>query len=449
VVIGGTAGASYSKDGGASFASIGTGLTGSGADQIVADEDFATNGLLYCAGNGTTNAYRYTLDVPSVTKSAQWDVIGVTTAVIVGAGIKNGTLYLMSAAGCDRTLNPKALAGSVEWTFMNSNTGTAVAAAAFTTAAGNPASPGGNAVYTSNATTSLWSYADWLAVAKPDLTTPDNYVAAIDPVSGRGDTVTIAWKKMGTGTGLVNRVELEINEKVNGLTSFAPGTGAGFPFFSNIVVNGDAPNFTYGAIGSGATCVGPFRADATYVWRVRAFNEVSLDAIDSQWSDSHTINVQSGGLVIQQVGGPVLTGPTPGATGLYPGMVGFSWAPVYGATEYTIIVATDSALTKTLGSTPAKVSTPSFQVTGLEYGTTYFWAVQATKPTVGTQAIATFSTMAKPVATPTATAPPATQQIQVVVPTPATPAYIWAVIVIGAVLVIAVIILIVRTRRVP
>jgi len=138
-----------------------------------------------------------------------------------------------------------------------------------------------------------------------------------------------------------------------------------------------------------------------------------------------------------------------------PNLVGFAWAPITGATEYTVIVATDAALTKAVSGTPAKVTVPAYQATGLAYGTTYFWAVQATKPTTSIQTMGTFTTMQKPVVAPTAPAatpgaPGAAPATIIVQPQPAeTPAYIWAVIAIGAILVIAVIILIVRTRRVP
>jgi hypothetical protein len=150
----------------------------------------------------------------------------------------------------------------------------------------------------------------------------------------------------------------------------------------------------------------------------------------------------------------VLLGPQGGAQNLDPNLVGFTWAPITGATEYTVIVATDAALTKAVSGTPAKITVPAYQATELSYGTTYFWAIQATKPTTSIQTMGTFTTMQKPVVAPTApatgAAAPVVQPTLVVQAPPAeTPAYIWAVIVIGAVLVIAVIILIVRTRRVP
>jgi hypothetical protein len=124
---------------------------------------------------------------------------------------------------------------------------------------------------------------------------------------------------------------------------------------------------------------------------------------------------------------------------------GFSWAPVYGATAYEFILATDSGLTQTVAGTPVTVNIPSFQVTtDLSYNTTYFWAVRAIQPSAGAQSVGTFTTMSKE-APPVVVEPTPPPIIEL--PTAETPSYIWAIIGIGAVLVIAVIVLIVRTRR--
>ena len=185
-------------------------------------------------------------------------------------------------------------------------------------------------------------------------------------------------------------------------------------------------------------------ANTDYDWRVRARDEVSDDAVRSNWSEVRTLSIQAGGRVEQAHAGPILLGPAGGAVdvSLTPG---FSWAPVPRATEYEFILASDAGLTQTLAGTPAKLTSPAFQSTEtLAYGTVYFWAVQATKPTVSAQSIGSFTTMAEP-------PPPAPAPVVVPpappAPAPITPGYIWAIIGIGAVLVIVVIVLIVRTRR--
>jgi hypothetical protein len=104
---------------------------------------------------------------------------------------------------------------------------------------------------------------------------------------------------------------------------------------------------------------------------------------------------------------------------------------------YRFWLALDSALTQTVEETPVDTEYPSWQVPAstLDYDTVYFWGVMAIEPTESPLSIGTFTTMAEPVEVVPLEAPP-------------TPAYIWAIIVIGAVLMIAVLMLIVKTRRV-
>src|SRR5208283_3797271 len=114
----------------------------------------------------------------------------------------------------------------------------------------------------------------------------------------------------------------------------------------------------------------------------------------------------------------------------------------------------------------------------LQYNTVYWWEVRAvslssTGAVSGTGAwtVSMFTTMPAPVTTGTMVTPTTvitsvviTQPVTTVVstqtsvvitqttgnPTPAIPSYLlWAVIAVGAVLIIAVIVLIVRTRRIP
>ena len=85
--------------------------------------------------------------------------------------------------------------------------------------------------------------------------------------------------------------------------------------------------------------------------------------------------------------------------------------------------------------------------------TQYFWGVKGTQPTESPQSIGTFRTIvtdvyACPFCSETFTTAGALDSHIVAIHPAATPAYIWAIIVIGAVLMIAVIMLIMKTRRV-
>jgi hypothetical protein len=288
----------------------------------------------------------------------------------------------------------------------------------------------------------LVAYDDYLATEVPVLTAPgDGIELTIDPVTGRAEWATLAWDAMGTGGGLCNNYDIRITEVTD--TGWAAARAA--PAAVMAVPFATAPEAT---VGVGAAWNIPLLANKSYMWRVRVRNQVSGDGIRSGWSESRVINIGSGTAVLAPHTGPQLLGPAGGAMDvqLRPG---FSWAPVYGATAYEFILATDSGLTSTVAGTPATVNIPSFQVTtDLSYNTTYFWSVRAIQPTEGAQSVGTFTTMAK--AEPPVVVEP-TPPPQIVLPeqpAPITPAYIWAIVIIGAILVIAVIVLIVRTRRV-
>jgi len=162
---------------------------------------------------------------------------------------------------------------------------------------------------------------------------------------------------------------------------------------------------------------------------------------------------------------PELLAPSPGATGvaLRPG---FSWGGFYGATSYEFELATNPGITAggyfvdaVVGLTGTNaLTTTAWQCDkDLEYATNYFWHVKAITASGATPwSTGTFTTMKAAVFTcpicgltfateAELEAHNATAHAPVI---PQTPAYIWAVVIIGAILVIVVIALIFTTRRV-
>ncbi|PPD57995.1 beta strand repeat-containing protein [Dehalogenimonas etheniformans] len=143
--------------------------------------------------------------------------------------------------------------------------------------------------------------------------------------------------------------------------------------------------------------------------------------------------------------------PAPAATGISINP-GFQWTPVDNATSYTIEVSTSNTFATLVGTKQTTtVNAFAWTTPALAYNTSYYWRVVAITPT-GTSdpVVSVFTTMTAPPPTGT-TQPPVTvtnTTVTLTTPTEATPAYIWAIIGIGALLVIVVIVLIVRTRRV-
>jgi hypothetical protein len=462
IIVAGTGGVTISNDDGATFTAITGGLPTTDTSavtagppaisantpswSIVADTNYSKNNLIYAVDlrNAPAGAYNpQVFRVKTDNTSNVWETLTTTitvpgTTVIYNAATRSGFLYIVTSSattGVLRTLYPADLSGNQNWSALFQGLPAGLSST-ITTIAGINIYARYNQAY--------YGFNDVIAATKPTLTSPsDNYADSINPTGGNGYAVDLKWSPMGTGSSQVDKVDVEIVDKANGFTGNPSNTAAISVSPTNPIVN--TGNSAFGSAGF------ILQPNHTYQWRVRAAHTASGQAYDGVWSDPRTITIQSGGSVQQAYAGVVVLGPTGGATNLDPNLVGFAWASVSGATEYTITVATDATLTKTVSGTPAKVTGSAYQATGLAYGTTYFWAVQVTQPTVGIQTISTFTTMAKPVAQATGTA--AVQPVQTIVVNPTgsaeTPVYIWAVIAIGAILVIAVIILIVRTRRVP
>lgn len=104
-----------------------------------------------------------------------------------------------------------------------------------------------------------------------------------------------------------------------------------------------------------------------YFWRENATNEGST----SDWSTTRQFTT-----IIAPPAAPILTSPADSATGIStnPTLV---WNPSDGATSYGLQVSTLSNFSTTVID-ESEVTTNSFQVTGLEDSTQYFWRVKAT-----------------------------------------------------------------------
>ena len=186
-----------------------------------------------------------------------------------------------------------------------------------------------------------------------------------------------------------------------------------------------------------------------YYWRVRVENPLL-----SPWSDGRSFSL---GTAVEFG----LVSPEIGATGVSI-MPTFTWSEFEGAIGYEIMVAEDS--TFAIIDFSRSVDMTFFKSEeALAYDTTYYWRVRGvTGPAPAKKAApggpweaGVFTTEAKAVeaAPPVVVQPPPPTEVQVVQvpvaqPTPIPSYLLWMIIGIGAVLFIALIVLIVRTRRV-
>jgi hypothetical protein len=200
---------------------------------------------------------------------------------------------------------------------------------------------------------------------------------------------------------------------------------------------------------SGTTSGTQMRVDSlipgrTYYWRVRV-----TSPLVSPWSAARSFTMSE----VEAPEEPfTVTSPASGATDV-PLQPAFVWAKVKDATSYEIVVSED----KTFAIIDWSHTSDQNFYQGeemLAYNTTYYWRVRAAG---GEWTYGVFTTMAEPeepeppiVIEPTPP-PPEKEVVVVEVPTaPAIPDYLlWIIVGVGAVLFIALIVLILRTRRVP
>jgi hypothetical protein len=242
--------------------------------------------------------------------------------------------------------------------------------------------------------------------------------------------VSFAWEEMAGATKYQLQIGLDPNFK-----STIPLTNDGFVSSLGLEVRGLNPNMTY-------------------YWRVRAANVDAGDLIGapliSPWSETYKFKTAIGAAMAR----PRLEAPEYGEFDI-PLSPTFEWSGIEWAEVYEFELALDPTTTAggyfaeplvALVGTSALPSTAWRCDITLDYETRYYWHVKAIGVDTDTpwSDVGTFTTMGVP-PEPTTPGPAITIPPEEVI----TPAWIWAVVIIGAILVIAVIVLIVTTRRVP
>jgi hypothetical protein len=303
------------------------------------------------------------------------------------------------------------------------------------------------------------TYTDTLVAASPAPSSPMNkYLIQVNKETGRAYDVTLIWSVASSASHYQYQVAKD-------------------SAFSVIVLDGTAAaalfaptaHILIGPSQVGATVYINYQPGETYYWRVRAMPYQFAPGVGwyyhfySQWSAVYTLEIQPAPPPVPELNSPMNGGV---AYSLKPG---FSWsvmsgeAPASGITmTYTFQLATDAAF-----STTSMVYTTTTTVAGLNLpvsltdGSQYFWRVCTTTSVTGDwSTVANFRvslatapitiTQTNSTVVLTQTNPPATSITVAASHTEnvVNPSYIWAIIIIGAVLVIAIIVLIVRTRRV-
>jgi hypothetical protein len=450
LLIGGTfTGVVYSTDGGATFTSTLGPLTFTGGVFVDAT-GLASGDYIFAAEDNTKNVWRCAISPANFL--GEFKSMNAPAQTVVGAGdvsenntglvLTNGVLYAMSSNGTqsyiNSTLQPTnsaAVHTAAMWRTQFATAASFAVAASLKTSSG---APGSIMLYDWNSITQGVSYLDDnVALGAATLIGPADkaLIQIASALTGAAQPVNFTWNRLSLSTSYELQASLDstFNQLVN--------LGANSPVVSSLD--------PVSAIVVGGILAPIFQPGTTYYWRTR-----SITPFTSAWSEVRQFTVQPTAASV-----PSIASPSVGS--VITGTPAFSWSPVSGATSYKFELDTGTAFTAPLyavTATGAGVQLPPS--VKLATGKTYFWRVKSLTPVESDWSSVANFVVAEPavVVTPTATVaptftvtmPPVTTQVITVPPATTTevnPTYIWAIIIIGAILVIAVIVLIVRTRR--
>jgi hypothetical protein len=453
LIVGGTTGyVCYSTDGNASWTKIVYAIQTDALITQVTANTLDNGGFIYAASSlAGTQVSRWEIGT-----SAVWDSIGTpfTSATYGAYGIElmDGALYVAganaTASDIARTLSPSYIPEFVSWSKAND------AASTFNSAPSALRLSAGSVKVWSIDTTGarLRVLTDTLIGTAPTLVAPaDGYQNALNPLTGRSVDIAFSWERVSKAT----TYDIDIYTDEAGTTRV-------------IRFNKD-----FSADPSPVTLLGPYQPTGqqiefspgkTYYWRVRV---ASAGPLYSAWSEMRSFTIEPSAAMVSEILSPIN-----GAAGASR-TPSFSWGPVSQTTEYRFKLADNVALASPIVDVKVR-STGYALVRELDYGKTYFWAVQPVSPVEGSwSAVSNFTVLTEadtepappPVVVEKVPPPvinlpppviniPAPEPVPDIIippapapPAPIAPAYIWAVIIIGAILVIAVVVLIVRTRR--
>jgi hypothetical protein len=460
--VGGSVG--WSSDSNASWSGAG-GTNGPAGNAVVTASGTATGDFVYAADSSGYVIYWTIGDSPA---TGYWKGLGDGTPAVAstvsggygsGIALAGGVLYASTTNGTGAddysdvvrdTGAPHAPSGTIP--AVNRSIATAPTALRVSTTEGynklwfvdnSPGGPGSHGQ-------TIYSFTDTLVTVTPAATIPSaGAKVSVNPLNGEAYRVAFSWNHVEGATGYnlqINLDEAGTQSVYDYINSHGGGPATTGP--SGNTIGGHPGVISYVPTASEVS----YMPGTTYYWRVQVTNPIS-----SGWSPARSFTVEAAGVLAPEIGSPAngatITSTTPS----------FSWSQISGTTSYQFQLTDDSAFVLYLVDTA--VSVPTYQVydTPLEVGKTYFWRVKAAAPSASDwSTIGTFTVVAPPVTTtaaptinvPSITVPPVTvPPASVTVNVPEQPAptissgLLWAVIVIGAVLVIALIVLIIRTRR--
>ncbi|MBM4452277.1 MAG: hypothetical protein FJ024_07385 [Chloroflexi bacterium] len=306
-------------------------------------------------------------------------------------------------------------------------------------------SPSTTTIYTVTATNDFGriTRSATVVVNSTDIDGIGDRLVGFDPVSGRNDEIDLNWEQLC----LASEYQVQI-AKDPGFSIIVLDTGP-FPRIDPtsrgfVPADPTAPGAYFpagGRIGVGSPfnsavgLYGVLEAGHQYYVRFRATRAATGQIMFSPWSPVYKFTVKSGlGARTPGYGIQALS-PIDKCTGCSVTETAFSWTPFKDTIKYRVQLARDAAMTQIMAQADTTTSAYSYQGT-LEYGTSYYWRVMAVEPTPSDwSAVFTFHTMEAPAPA----TPPSPAQV--------VPLWAWVVVAAGSVFIIAVVVLLVMSRR--
>jgi hypothetical protein len=435
----------YSTNGSTSWTLISQVIdTGAGNVQVVADNNFASNHIIYAASDTPGRS----LMKWQIGTSSTWTDIfnGTFSGGIFGLAIDSNTLYgLEFNAGTGqstiwRHFSPTTVtAASTDWSFSPTTTTTDTTDnTVYLNAAPQAlkASSGKLWAVKTNDTNKLYSFTDIGVEMEITLIIPaSGFVDPVNAISGFANDVPFNWERPVVGT----EYELLISQDKDFISQVA-----------RITVKSEDPTVT---VMVGPHQAGNKRVDftpgVTYYWKIRTSKPMF-----SPYSEAKYFVVQPAAASV-----PQLLVPANGGMNISK-KPSFSWNPVASATEYQFMLSTNITMTSPI--IDIKVDKAGYNLSKeLDYGKTYFWKIRATAPIMSDwSTLANFTVENKPaepvppVIVQEAPAPvinlPASPPENIITfaptpepPPPVVPDYLLAVAIIMGVLLLLVVILII------
>ena len=363
------------------------GAAGNSNTYVAFDKDYGIDGndTIYAASEGSGDIYRFV-----ILDSTKWKTIytGAVTGLLVA---EDGTLYAPDDnMGVARSVNPASIEPVPVFEAMDQELDAGVTLEKLSVVSG-----GSSVLFAANNAddvVQLLTFADTLTGELNLLAPLNGEVTGDIPASSSTASVALVWESID---------EAELYEFEVAID----------PDFKTIIL----PGTTKGSIKPASLPSGK-----TYYWRARV-----IDPLFSQWSETRSFITPLG----PRSAIPALESPSEGlqSVALRPVL---EWSGIMDAVTYELEVRVCDSVTPTIEITSSETvyAVPS----NLGYDTDYCWRVRAISPVTTSEwsDTGTFTTIAESE-----------------VDGDTTPTWVWVVIALSSILMVAVIVLIVRTRR--